>query len=53
MRELLEALREGRIVIKDRAGPNPFPAEGEVCPGETPEYPALIAWAQPQTDSEE
>jgi hypothetical protein len=41
--ELLWALREGRMTIRPRSGPNAFPAE-EVAVGSTPECPALIAY---------
>jgi hypothetical protein len=41
--ELLEALHEGRLSVRPRSGPNPFPAE-EVEAGTTPEYPLQIAW---------
>jgi hypothetical protein len=40
--ELLEALREGRLMVRPRAGPSPFPRE-DIEAGSSPEYPILIA----------
>jgi len=40
---LLYALREDRIRVVNRAGPNAFPGGGEVAAGDTPEYPVLVA----------
>lgn len=42
LEHLLMALREGRLLMKPRSGPNPFPA-GEVEAGSVPEYPVLVA----------
>jgi len=39
---LLMALREGRLMVRPRSGPNAFPAN-EVEAGSVPEYPILIA----------
>ena len=42
VRSLLEALQEGRVIIRPR-GPEAFPAEA-IEAGSTPEFPLLIVW---------
>lgn len=42
VQQLLEAAKEGRLVIHPRSGPSAFPAD-EVSAGSSAEFPALIA----------
>lgn len=49
---LLEALVEDRVTVAPRpvpAGANPFPRE-EMEPGSSPDFPALIAFHDPNTE---
>ncbi len=46
--DLLTALREGRLAVRPRAGPSPFPRE-DIEAGSTPEYPILVAPGLRQT----
>lgn len=43
IRDLLEALREGRVHIRPRDGVSAFPGEA-VLAGDRPEFPLLIAY---------
>ena len=51
VQELVEALRDGRLVVTSVAGSNPFPAQ-QIRLGSTPELPALVCFTpQPPDES--
>ena len=44
IRELFEALREGRLRVRPRAGPSAFPTEDQEL-GASHDFPALVCYA--------